>query len=119
MANMKRSLHELHSLLVQAEKDMGASRSTRRDVLAIKVKGKGTFKKSAGKAEKAASVKGKGKAIANSSSKSKKSAPLGDKCHYCDNVGHWRCNCPKYLDDIKAGRVTPSRPKKHKEVSQG
>ncbi|XP_074293215.1 uncharacterized protein LOC141620176 [Silene latifolia] len=29
MANMKKSLHELHSLLVQAEKDMGGSKRTR------------------------------------------------------------------------------------------
>ncbi|XP_074277852.1 uncharacterized protein LOC141601463 [Silene latifolia] len=46
MANMKKSLHELHSPLVQAEKDVGGSVSTREDVLNIKVKGKDTFKRS-------------------------------------------------------------------------
>ncbi|XP_074318894.1 uncharacterized protein LOC141655729 [Silene latifolia] len=45
---MKSSLHELHYLLVQAEKDMGLSGSMRRDVLAINVKGKNKFKRNAG-----------------------------------------------------------------------
>ncbi|XP_074292644.1 uncharacterized protein LOC141619531 [Silene latifolia] len=119
MANMKKSLHELHSLLIQEEKDMGVSGSTRKDVLAIKVKGKGVFKKGVGKGNKLAPVKGKGKTIANSTSKSKKGAPSGDNCNYCDSVGHWKRNCPKYLEDIKAGCLTPSRPKKRKEACHG
>ena len=63
MNDMKKSLHEIHSLLVQAEKDMGASGSSRKDVLFIKDKTK--FKNS-GKGKKPArakeSVQGKGKA---------------------------------------------------------
>ncbi|KAL9243876.1 hypothetical protein vseg_017713 [Gypsophila vaccaria] len=41
MNDMKKSLHELHSLLVQAEKDLKLSGSHKRDVLMIKSKGKG------------------------------------------------------------------------------
>ncbi|XP_074278583.1 uncharacterized protein LOC141602175 [Silene latifolia] len=44
---MKKSLHELHSSLVQEEKDMGLSGSTRKDVLAINVKGRRKFKRNA------------------------------------------------------------------------
>ncbi|XP_074297198.1 uncharacterized protein LOC141627896 [Silene latifolia] len=42
---MKKSLHEIHSLLVQAEKDMGLSDSMRKDALAINVKGNKKFKR--------------------------------------------------------------------------
>ncbi|XP_074291116.1 uncharacterized protein LOC141617882 [Silene latifolia] len=103
MANMNKSLHELHSLLVQAEKDMGVSGSTRKDVIDINVKGKRKFKRDVGK--KPVQVEGKGKAIANSSTKPKlkKGNPFKDTCNYCINKGHWKRNCPKYLDDIKAG----------------
>ncbi|XP_074286170.1 uncharacterized protein LOC141611516 [Silene latifolia] len=116
MTNMRKSLHELHSLLVQAEKDMGLSGSTRKDVLAINVKGKKQFKRNAGK--KPIQVEGKGKAIANCSTKPKllKGNPLKDTCNYCNNKGHWRRNCTKYLDDIKAGIVKPTWPKKHKKA---
>jgi len=44
MNDMKKSLHELHSLLVQAEKDLNLSGSAKRDVLFIKQKGKGKAK---------------------------------------------------------------------------
>ena len=30
----------------------------------------------------------------------------GVECFYCKGDGHWKRNCPKYLDDKKAGKVT-------------
>jgi hypothetical protein len=29
----------------------------------------------------------------------------GVKCFYCKGDGHWKCNCPKYLEDKKASKV--------------
>jgi len=45
---------------------------------------------------------------ANGSTSQSKSKGKGTdvQCHHCHKFGHWRRNCPKYLEDIKAGRVT-------------
>ena len=111
MNDMKKSLHELHSLLVQAEKDMGASGSSRKDVLFIKDKAK--FKKS-GKGKRPVPskepVQGKGKAKVSETSMAKpkpKGANPDATCYYCNGKGHWKRNCPKYNEDLAAGRVTP------------
>ncbi|GKD07449.1 retrotransposon protein, putative, ty1-copia subclass [Tanacetum coccineum] len=36
-------------------------------------------------------------------------APTGDPkeavCFYCNTKGHWKCSCPKYLKDLKDGKV--------------
>src|SRR4051812_44599758 len=29
----------------------------------------------------------------------------GVECFHCKGEGHWKCNCPKYLKDKKAGKV--------------
>ncbi|PWA59467.1 hypothetical protein CTI12_AA391370 [Artemisia annua] len=26
-------------------------------------------------------------------------------CHYCNVVGHWKRNCPLYLDEMRANRI--------------
>ncbi|XP_074265855.1 uncharacterized protein LOC141588306 [Silene latifolia] len=101
---MKTSLHVLLKLLVQAERDMGLDVSSSKDVLAINNKSKGKFKRSTSKGKKP--NKGKGKVIGNNSSKPKKGASSEYKCHYCCGMGHWKQNCPKYIRDVKAGRVT-------------
>ncbi|CAH1421238.1 unnamed protein product [Lactuca virosa] len=40
--------------------------------------------------------------------------PKDVDCFYCQNEGHWKRNCPKYLQDVKDGKVKPSHagPKK-------
>lgn len=93
MNNMDKSLHELHSLLVQAEKDMKASVSStvRGDVLAL-TKGKGKFKK-AGK-KTATPRKGKGKALGANPKPKKKGMAHGEPCFYCSKSGHWKRNYP-------------------------
>ncbi|CAA7025600.1 unnamed protein product [Microthlaspi erraticum] len=57
--------------------------------------------------------KGKGKASwvknpSNSEPTSKtKPGPSGeDKCHYCNDSGHWKRNCKKYLEDLKKKKKT-------------
>ncbi|XP_074277713.1 uncharacterized protein LOC141601338 [Silene latifolia] len=105
MENMKNSLHELHKLLVQAERDMGLDVSSSKDVLSINNKSKGKFKRSTSKGKKP--NKGKGNVIGNNCSKPKKGASTENKCHYYCGMGHWKRNCPKYIGDVKAGCVTP------------
>jgi len=108
MQNIRANLNELHKMLVQAERDMGlGEKSSTKDVLNINSKSKGKFKRSAYKGKVPPPSKGKGKATKHSSTKPKKGATSDDKCHYCNGTGHWKRNCPKYLGDIKAGRVTP------------
>ena len=112
MNNMDKTLHELHSLLVQSEKDMkvGGSSTVRGDVLTVTNK-KGKFKKSGKKP--VPPQKGKGKTPVAKGPKSgvspkpkKKGATPEEACFYCNQSGHWKRNCPKYLEDKAAGRVT-------------
>ncbi|XP_074266985.1 uncharacterized protein LOC141590283 [Silene latifolia] len=107
MQDKKVSLDELHKMLMQAERDMGLSVSTTKDVLNVNHKSKGTFKKSGKKGKKRTPNRNTAKTYEASTSKPKYSASSGDKCHYCCGVGHWKRNCSKYLGDIKAGKVIP------------
>ncbi|XP_074315575.1 uncharacterized protein LOC141651776 [Silene latifolia] len=61
MQNMRTDLHELHKMLVQAERDMGLNVSASKDVLNINTKSKGKLKKGANKGKKPTSYKGKGR----------------------------------------------------------
>ena len=93
MNDMKKSLHELHSLLVQAEKDLNLSGSTQKDVLFIKSKGKGKAQASL-KVKKPSSKKqnqSKPKSGPGETSGSKgkmKSKGNDQQCHHCQQVGH-------------------------------
>ncbi|XP_074311405.1 uncharacterized protein LOC141647197 [Silene latifolia] len=114
MNGMDKSYHEIHALLTQAERDMEASGSEKGDVLTMKLKnmslgvkkGKGKqksqFKKSSKKIDK-----GKGKAVVNDNPKAKSVKLSEAECFHCNGKGHYRRSCPKYLEDLKEGRVTP------------
>ncbi|XP_074277894.1 uncharacterized protein LOC141601505 [Silene latifolia] len=114
MNGMDKSYHEIHALLTQAERDMEASGSEKGDVLTMKLKnmslgvkkGKGKeksqFKKSSKKIDK-----GKGKAVVNGNPKAKSVKLSEAECFHCNGKGHYRRSCPKYLEDLKEGRVTP------------
>ncbi len=102
---MEKSLQELHSLLVEAERDMPLSGSTERDVFSIGLRE--TFKAKKRKREAYVQGKGKCKAIVNSNAKPKVGKHPDARCFYCNGFGHWKRNCPLYLEDKKAGRVTP------------
>ena len=109
MNDMKKSLHELHSLLVQAEKDLKLSGS-KRDVLFISKKDKGKGKSQTSLNVKKSSFNKKVQPKSNSgpgrSLNKGKSKASDVECHHCHKFGHWRRNCPKYKEDIKAGHVT-------------
>jgi hypothetical protein len=98
MNGWDKTLEELHSMLLTAEKDV-AIVGTKKDVLMVQ-KDKG-FKKG-GKQKKKTASKGKSKRIAKPKDKG---PPPDTKCFYCDGKGHWKRNCPKFLEDKKNGTV--------------
>src|SRR6266540_5915428 len=98
MNGLEKSLTELHGMLKIAEQNIKHRTS---DVLLVQ-KGKKTKKKR--------KAKGKGHAKAESSSKDRKpkkpTATSSATCFHCHDVGHWKRNCPKYLEDKKKGSLT-------------
>ena len=67
-----------------------------------------------GKKRKHPSKGTKGKSLEGSSSKTKNGSvtpsaiPKDAECFYCHEKAHWKRNCPKYLQDLKDGKVKPT-----------
>ncbi|KAJ9536007.1 hypothetical protein OSB04_un000835 [Centaurea solstitialis] len=113
MNNMEKSIAELHSMLKTAELNMGA-KSKPKDVLMVrdggvkKKHGQGSISKGKGPAPAIQSApqvrekvksKGKGKKVKANKARTE------NRCFTCNEVGHWRQNCPKRRE---AGRNHPS-----------
>ncbi|KAJ9555661.1 hypothetical protein OSB04_010275 [Centaurea solstitialis] len=100
MNNMEKSIAELHSMFKTAELNMGNKNKTK-DVLMVRdggVKKKnGHTSTSKGKgpvqAVQSAPKKGKGKGKGKKVKPNK--ARTENRCFTCNEVGHWRQNCPK------------------------
>ncbi|KAJ9544305.1 hypothetical protein OSB04_024012 [Centaurea solstitialis] len=100
MNNMEKTIAELHSMLKTAELNMGIKNKTK-DVLMVKdggVKKKnGQASTSKGKgpvqAIQSAPKKGKGKGKGKKVKPNK--ARTENRCFICNEIGHWRQNCPK------------------------
>ncbi|KAJ9544629.1 hypothetical protein OSB04_024336 [Centaurea solstitialis] len=100
MNNMEKSIAELHSMLKTAELNMGTKNKTK-DILMVRdggVKKKnGHTSPSKGKgpvqAVRSAPKKGKGKGKGKKVKPNK--ARTENRCFTCNEVGHWRQNCPK------------------------
>ncbi|KAJ9540464.1 hypothetical protein OSB04_026970 [Centaurea solstitialis] len=100
MNNMEKTIAELHSMLKTAELNMGNKNKTK-DVLMVKdggVKKKnGLASTSKGKgpvqaiqsAPKKGKSKGKGKKVKPNKARTE------NRCFICNEIGHWRQNCPK------------------------
>ena len=109
--NTKTTLAELHNSLLTAEAGMkGKGTSLGSGSTAVLAIGQGKGKKRKGPTKQ----NWKGKAQA-SGSKAKfgsdtphVSNPKEADCFYCHEKGHWKRSCPKYLQDIKDGKVKPS-----------
>ncbi|KAJ9537911.1 hypothetical protein OSB04_030644 [Centaurea solstitialis] len=101
MNNMEKTIAELHSMLKTAELNMGNKNKTK-DVLMVKdggVKKKnGHASTSKGKgpvqATQSAPKKGKGKGKGKKVKPNK--ARTENRCFICNEIGHWRQNCPKH-----------------------
>ncbi|KAJ9538236.1 hypothetical protein OSB04_030969 [Centaurea solstitialis] len=100
MNNMEKTIAELHSMLKTVELNMGNKNKTK-DVLMVKdggVKKKnGQASTSKGKgpvqAIQSAPKKGKGKGKGKKVKPNK--ARTENRCFICNEIGHWRQNCPK------------------------
>ena len=107
MNNMEKTLMELHGMLKSAEASMGKPiQNTSAPVLAIR---EGGYKKN-----KVSFPKGKGKSkVAHNHAKKRKTdseiVPVSDPseavCFYFQQKGHWKCSCPKYLEDLKNNKA--------------
>ncbi|KAJ9548675.1 hypothetical protein OSB04_021218 [Centaurea solstitialis] len=100
MNNMEKTIAELHSMLKTAELNMGNKNKTK-DVLMVKDGGakkkNGHASTSKGKgpvqAIQSAPKKGKGKGKGKKVKPNK--ARTENRCFICNEIGHWRQNCPK------------------------
>ncbi|KAL0345453.1 UNVERIFIED_CONTAM: hypothetical protein Sradi_4376600 [Sesamum radiatum] len=102
MNSLDKTVHELLGMLKTAEKSIKGE--PQKNVLMVQKK-KNTFKKGGNKNKKKASGKqGTGKTVAKST-KPKNGPSPDQKCFYCNQGGHWKRNCPKYLKDLKNGSI--------------
>ncbi|KAJ9557456.1 hypothetical protein OSB04_012070 [Centaurea solstitialis] len=74
MNNMEKTIAELHSMLKTAELNMGNKNKTKDVLMSAPKKGKG---------------KGKGKKVKPNKARTE------NRCFICNEIGHWRQNCPK------------------------
>ncbi|KAJ9561184.1 LOW QUALITY PROTEIN: hypothetical protein OSB04_006344 [Centaurea solstitialis] len=98
MNNMEKTIAELHSMLKTAELNMGAKNKTKDELMVrdggLKKKhghggtGKGKGP-SAPKVRENIKGKGKGKKVKPNKARTE------NRCFTCNEVGHWRQNCPK------------------------
>ncbi|KAI3729037.1 hypothetical protein L6452_17683 [Arctium lappa] len=98
MHDFDKSLPTLLNMLRTAEQELAKNKST---ILMVRKDKKG---------------KSKGKSIAKPTSKSLKpkggikkpkvTVPKEGECFYCNKPGHWKMNCPLYVQEKKKGSVT-------------
>ncbi|KAJ9539344.1 hypothetical protein OSB04_032077 [Centaurea solstitialis] len=77
MNNMEKTIAELHSMLKTAELNMGNKNKTKDVLMAIQ------------SAPKKGKSKGKGKKVKPNKARTE------NRCFICNEIGHWRQNCPK------------------------
>ncbi|KAJ9546579.1 hypothetical protein OSB04_019122 [Centaurea solstitialis] len=115
MNNMEKTIAELHSMLKTAELNMGTKNKTK-DVLMVrdggvkKKHGHGSTSKGKGPVQAIQSApkvreKGKGKGKKFKPNK----ARTENRCFTCNEVGHWRQNCPKRHEAVRIEIHTGSR----------
>lgn len=96
MQNMNKELPELFGMLKAAEFEI------KKEHQVLMVNKTTSFKKqgkSKGKFKKG------GKKAATPPMKPKNDPKPDAECYYCKEKGHWKCNCSKYLADLKSGLV--------------
>ncbi|KAJ9538899.1 hypothetical protein OSB04_031632 [Centaurea solstitialis] len=100
MNNMEKIIAELHSMLKTAELNMGKKNKTK-DVLMVKdggVKkknGQASTSKGKGPVQAIQSAPKKGKGNGKGKKVKPNKARTENRCFICNEIGHWRQNCPK------------------------
>ncbi|XP_021723747.1 uncharacterized protein LOC110691134 [Chenopodium quinoa] len=103
MSDAKKTMNELHVMLVSVEKKI--PKDVKKVVLMVR-KGKGFKKKGQG-----SSAKRKGKKVAKAPEKPKLASE--SECFYCKKKGHWKRNFEKYLDYLKKNGASTSEAAKN------
>ncbi|KAB5537788.1 hypothetical protein DKX38_015321 [Salix brachista] len=96
MNGLKHDLNELHSMLKNAEGNIIGDK--KKEVLNVN-NGKG-FKRVA---KSKSNYQGKSKQVAKPKNGEKPKVAADHDCFYCKAKGHWKRNCPKYLEDKRNG----------------
>ncbi|KAJ9537987.1 hypothetical protein OSB04_030720 [Centaurea solstitialis] len=100
MNNMEKSIAELHSMLKTAELNLGNKNKTN-DVLMVrdggvkKKNGHASTSKGKGPVQAVQSAPKKGKGKGKGKKVKPNKARTENRCFSCNEVGHWRQNCPK------------------------
>ncbi|XP_057547719.1 uncharacterized protein LOC130826175 [Amaranthus tricolor] len=103
------TLPELHGMLIQAERSL-PSEPALKDVLMVR-KNKKFKKKGVPK------WNGNGKVVTTNASPRPKATPKAKvaalhECYHCHKIGHWKRNCPVYLEEKKSGASSSGSKKK-------
>src|SRR5664279_227056 len=102
MHGMDKELTEMHGMLKTAEADIKRGANQVLMVhLASKIK-KGSWSK------RKKSKGGLSEGVPSTASVTKPAKPPGTVCYYCQEDGHWKRNCTKYLADKAKGGSTTS-----------
>ena len=98
MNALEKSITELHGMLKDAEQNF---KKTTPVLMVQKGKGKGGIGKGKAKPKDKVGPKSKGKAP-------KPKPQKEGVCFHYNKPGHWKRNCPLYLEELKKGSATPS-----------
>ncbi|KAJ9544419.1 hypothetical protein OSB04_024126 [Centaurea solstitialis] len=104
--NMEKTIAELHSMLKTAELNMGNKNKTK-DVLMVKdggVKkknGQASTSKGKGPVQAIQSAPKKGKSKGKGKKVKPNKARTENRCFICNEIGHWRQNCPKRHEAVQ------------------
>lgn len=95
MNEIDKSLPDLLNMLRTAEQDINKGKG--KTILMVQGKGKGKKSTSRSKTKGKTKPKSKNKAL-----KPKGGVAKEGTCFHCGETGHWKRNCPKYLEELKS-----------------
>ena len=106
MKNMVETVLELHEMLKTAEKSNDSKPGQR-----LMIRQEGVHKKHASGQDGVEKFNGIPKTKGDSKGRTKSKIPEDAVCFHCSETGHWKRNCPKYLEELrkqKAGETSAS-----------